>query len=62
MPRKPAKTKPPRTWDGLIEGDITGAEEAEAEQLIEFGRRAEAKPGETGEPPEREPRCRKPKR
>ena len=51
MPRKPAK-KAPRTWDGLEESDITGAEEAEAEQLIEFGRRSK-KPA----PPEEEKPC-----
>ena len=47
MPRKPAK-KAPRTWDGLEESDITGSEEAEAEQLIEFGRRSK-KPTPTEE-------------
>jgi hypothetical protein len=52
MPRKPAKTKPARTWDGLEDPDITGAEEAEAEQLIEFGRRSK-KP----KPPEEKPPC-----
>ena len=51
MPRKPAK-KAPRTWEGLEESDITGAEEAEAEQLIEFGRRSK-KPT----PPEEEKPC-----
>lgn len=51
MPRKP-KAKAPRTWDGLEESDITGAEEAEAEQLIEFGRRSK-KPT----PPEEEKPC-----
>jgi len=52
MPRKPAKTKPPRTWDGLEDPDITGADEAEAEQLIEFGRRSKPQP-----PEEEEPQC-----
>lgn len=51
MPRKPAK-KAPRTWEGLEESDITGAEEAEAEQLIEFGRRSK-----TPTPPEEEKPC-----
>ena len=51
MPRKP-KAKAPRTWDGLEDHDITGAEEAEAEQLIEFGRRSK-KP----KPPEEEKPC-----
>lgn len=51
MPRKPAKTKA-RTWDGLEESDITGAEEAEAEQLIEFGRRSKKT-----KPPEEKPPC-----
>ena len=49
MPRKPAK-KAPRTWDGLEESDITGAEEAEAEQLIEFGRRSKPTPPEEEKP------------
>ena len=58
MGRKQAKKASPRTWDGLEESDITGAEEAEAEQLIEFGRRSK-KPT----PPEEEKPCpQKPKR
>ena len=40
MGRKQAKKASPRTWDGLEEPDVTGADEAEAEQLIEFGRRS----------------------
>ena len=59
MPRKPAK-KAPRTWEGLEESDITGAEEAEAEQLIEFGRRS--KPPEQHEKKERRRCPRKPRR
>jgi hypothetical protein len=52
MPRKRAKKGEPRTWDGLDEPDITGADEAEAEQLIEFGRRSKkAKPPDTKEQP-----------
>ena len=62
MPPRKAKKGPGQTWSGLDEDDLTGQAEAEESQLIEFGRRAEAKPGETGEPPEREKRCRKPKR
>ena len=59
MPPRKAKKKPGQTWSGLEEPDITGAEEAEAEQLIEFGRRS--KPPEESE--EKERRCpRKPKR
>ena len=48
MGRKQAKKASPRTWSGLEESDITGAEEAEAEQLIEFGRRSQ-------DPPPKEP-------
>jgi len=62
MPRKRPSPPPRQTWSGLDESDITGADEAEAEQLIEFGRRADPKPGETREPPEREKRCRKRRR
>jgi len=60
MPRKQAKKGGVRTWEGLEEPDITGADEAEAEQLIEFGRRSQDPPP----PPEqKEPRCpRKPRR
>lgn len=59
MPRKQAKKGEVRTWEGLEEPDVTGADEAEAEQLIEFGRRS--KPPEQHEKKER--RCRrKPKR
>ena len=52
MARKRAKKGEPRTWDGLDEGDITGAEEAELEQLIEFGRRSKKT-----KPPEEKPPC-----
>jgi hypothetical protein len=54
MPPRKAKKGEPRTWDGLGDSDITGADEAEAEQLIEFGRRSKDPP----KPPEqKEPRC-----
>jgi hypothetical protein len=52
MPRKRPSPPPGQTWSGLDEPDITGAEEAEAEQLIEFGRRSK-KP----KPPEEEKPC-----
>jgi len=52
MPRKRPSPAPRQTWSGLDEPDITGAEEAEAEQLIEFGRRSK-KPT----PPEEEKPC-----
>ena len=52
MVRRQAKKGEPRTWDGLEDPDITGADEAEAEQLIEFGRRSKkTKPPDTKEPP-----------
>jgi len=52
MPRKRPSPPPGQTWSGLDEPDITGADEAEAEQLIEFGRRSK-KP----QPPEEEKPC-----
>ena len=52
MARRQAKKGEPRTWGGLEEPDVTGADEAEAEQLIEFGRRSK-KP----QPPEEEKPC-----
>ena len=59
MPPRKAKKGEVRTWEGLEEPDVTGADEAEAEQLIEFGRRS--KPPEPPEKKER--RCpRKPRR
>ena len=61
MPRKQAKKAPGQTWSGLDEGDITGAEEADDAQLIEFGRRSQDPPPEQPEKKERR-RCRKPKR
>ena len=61
MPRKQAKKAPGQTWSGLDEGDITGAEEAEDAQLVEFGRRSQDPPPEQPEKKERR-RCRKPKR
>jgi hypothetical protein len=59
MPPRKAKKGEVRTWEGLEEPDVTGADEAEAEQMIEFGRRSK-----TPEQPEKkERRCRrKPKR
>jgi len=62
MPPRKAKKGPGQTWSGLDEDDLTGQAEAEEAQLIEFGRRAEPKPGETREPTERERRCRNRKR
>jgi hypothetical protein len=61
MPRKQAKKAPGQTWSGLDEGDITGAEEAEDAQLVEFGRRSQDPPPTEPEKKERR-RCRKPKR
>jgi hypothetical protein len=61
MPRKQAKKAPGQTWSGLDEGDITGAEEAEDAQLVEFGRRSQDPPPEQPEKKERR-RCRKPRR
>ena len=59
MGRKQAKKGEVRTWEGLEEPDVTGADEAEAEQLIEFGRRSKT----PEQPEEKERRCRrKPKR
>jgi hypothetical protein len=52
MPRKRPSPTPGQTWSGLDESDITGAEEAEAEQLIEFGRRSKKT-----KPPEEEKPC-----
>lgn len=52
MPRKRPSPPPGQTWSGLDEPDITGSDEAEAEQLIEFGRRSK-KPT----PPEEEKPC-----
>ena len=52
MGRRQAKKADRRTWEGLDEPDVTGADEAEAEQLIEFGRRSK-KP----QPPEEEKPC-----
>ena len=59
MSKARGRKGPDQTWSGLDEDDLTGQAEAEEAQLIEFGRRSEAKPGETLEPPERERRCRK---
>lgn len=61
MPPKKGKKKPGQTWSGLEEPDITGAEEAEAEQMIEFGRRSQDPPPTEPEKKERR-RCRKPRR
>ena len=60
MPPRKAKKGEVRTWEGLEEPDVTGADEAEAEQMIEFGRRS--KPPEQPEKKERRRCHRKPKR
>lgn len=57
-----AKKKPGQTWSGLEEPDITGADEAEAEQLIEFGRRSQDPPPEQPDTKERRRCPRKPRR
>jgi len=62
MAKARGRKQPGQTWSGLDEDDLTGQAEAEEAQLIEFGRRSEAKAGEMREPPEREKRCRKQKR
>ena len=52
MAKKPRPEK--RTWDGLLDDDVTGAEEAEDAQLIEFGRKRQPKEPKRGKkPPER---------
>ena len=62
MPRKQVKKGPGQTWSGLDEGDITGAEEADDAQLIEFGRRSQDPPTEQPEKKERRRCPRKPRR
>ena len=58
MPRR----KPPKqTLAGLDEDDVTGADEAEAQQMVEFLRRSQPKPAEPA-PKEKEPPCRKRRR
>ena len=60
MAARKAKKGSARTWEGLEEPDVTGAEEAESEQMIEFGRRS--KPPEQPEKKERRRCPRKPRR
>ena len=60
MARKP-KRKAGQTLAGLDEDDVTGAEEAEAQQMVEFLRRSQPKPAEPA-PKEKEPPCRKRRR
>jgi len=62
MPPRKAKKAPGQTWSGLDEGDITGAEEADDAQLIEFGRRSQDLPKEQPEKKERRRCPRKPRR
>jgi hypothetical protein len=62
MPPRKAKKAPGQTWSGLDEGDITGAEEAEDAQLVEFGRRSQDPPQEQPEKKERRRCHRKPRR
>jgi hypothetical protein len=62
MAARKAKKAPGQTWSGLDEGDITGAEEADDAQLIEFGRRSQDPPTEQPEKKERRRCPRKPRR
>jgi hypothetical protein len=62
MAARKAKKEITRTWEGLEEPDVTGAEEAESEQLIEFGRRSQDPPTEQPEKKERRRCPRKPRR
>jgi hypothetical protein len=62
MAARKAKKAPGQTWSGLDEGDITGAEEADDAQLIEFGRRCQDPPTEQPEKKERRRCPRKPRR
>ena len=62
MSKPRGRKKPGQTWSGLDEDDLTGQAEAEEAQLIEFGRRSEAKPAEDHETKERRRCPRKPRR
>jgi hypothetical protein len=51
---KPQRTSDRRTWDGLLEDDVTGADEAEEAQMIEFARKRKPKKERTrGEGPDK---------
>jgi hypothetical protein len=39
MAKKPSPKPEKRTWDGLSEDDVTGADEAEDAMPMEFGRK-----------------------
>jgi hypothetical protein len=49
MAKRRPKKKPPQTWDGIDEGDITGTEEAAESQLIQFGKKPAQKEEQRGE-------------
>jgi hypothetical protein len=52
MAKKPSPNPEKRTWDGLNEDDVTGADEAEDAMPIEFGRkRKEPKRGKAKDKP-----------
>jgi hypothetical protein len=52
MAKKPSPKPEKRTWDGLNEDDVTGADEAEDAMPIEFGRkRKEPKRGKAKDKP-----------
>ena len=54
MAKKPSPKPEKRTWDGLLDDDVTGAEEAEDAQMIEFGRKRQPeKPKRGKKPPEK---------
>ena len=59
MARPRPTKKPTQTWSGLDEGDVTGADEAEEAQPIQFDRRSKSVPAEPEPTPQEPSRCRK---
>jgi len=51
MAKKPSPKPEKRTWDGLNEDDVTGADEAEDAMPIEFGRKRKEKRGKAKDKP-----------
>jgi hypothetical protein len=43
MAKKPSPKPEKRTWDGLSDDDVTGADEAEDAMLMEFGRKTKGR-------------------
>jgi len=53
MAKKPRPKQERRTWDGLNDDDVTGADEAEDAMPMEFGRKRKPRPSDARTHPDK---------